>query len=86
MKYLLNSKFTKQFLDFKYFLNKPFTMKEAQNHFKFKGRHLDRVLTLYKQSYLSRRKIDNKRFIYRLTKKYSEVYGILNSYQNNPTY
>lgn len=78
-RYFFNNKFTKQFMDFGYFLNKEFTMKEAQNYFRFKGRHLNRVLTLCKQNYLSRRKINKVKFSYRLTDKYTKIYNKLNN-------
>lgn len=84
IKHLLENKFTKQFLSFKPFIKKNFTMKDAQNYFNFKGRYVNRVLTLYKKGYLSRKKISKRSFSYSLTKKYFEVYDILNSYQNNP--
>jgi hypothetical protein len=84
MKYMLYNKFTKQFLDFGCFLGKEFTAKEAQKYFNFKGRHLNRMLTLLKKGYLSRRKINQVKFIYKLTKKYLKVYDILNSYRSSP--
>lgn len=86
LKHLLNNKFTKQFLNFKYFLNKEFTMKDAQNHFNFSGRHLNRVSTFWKKGYISRKRINKVKFLYKLTKKYCKVYDILTSYQNNPTF
>jgi len=86
IKYFVNNKFTQQFLDFGYFMNKKFTMKDAQIYFKFRGRKLDRVLTLYKSGYISRKKIDNKKFEYKLTKKYLSLYNKLNSTLNNPIY
>lgn len=79
LQYFFNNKFTKQFMDFGYFLNKEFTMKEAQGYFGFKGRHLNRVLTLLKQGYLSRRKINQVKFSYRLTDKYNKLYNKLNN-------
>ncbi len=79
LQYFFNNKFTKQFMDFGYFLNKEFTMKEAQSYFGFKGRHLNRVLTLLKQGYLSRRKINQVKFSYRLTGKYNKLYNKLNN-------
>jgi len=83
--YFFNNKFTKQFLEFKHFLNKEFTMKEAQLYFGFCGRDLNRVLTFYKKGYISRRRLNKIKFSYKLTKKYFKVYDILTSYQNNPT-
>lgn len=79
LKYFLNNKFTKQFMDFKYFLNKEFTMKEAQNYFGFKGRYLNRVLTLYHQGYISRKRMNNRDYLYRLTNKYIQLYNKLKS-------
>jgi len=79
LKYFLYNKFTKQFMDFKYFLNKEFTMKEAQIHFGFKGRSLGRVLTLYKKGYIYRRKINRRDYIYKLTKEYMNLYNKLNN-------
>lgn len=84
VKYLINNKFAKQFFSFSHFLNKEFTMKQAQEYFKFKGRYLDRVLSLYKQGYLSRRKINEAKFAYKLTKKYLELFNKLNSNLQNP--
>lgn len=78
-KYFINNKFTIQFLSFKPFIGKEFTMKEAQTHFNFKGRHLNRILTLYKQGYLSRRKINEVKFLYRLTGKYLKLYAAFQS-------
>ena len=79
LEYFLYNKFTKQFMDFKYFLSKEFTMKEAQIHFGFKGRSLNRVLTLYKQDYIYRKKINKVKFSYRLTEKYIGLYNKLNN-------
>ncbi|MBI5148116.1 hypothetical protein HZA33_00370 [Candidatus Pacearchaeota archaeon] len=75
LKYFLNNKFTKQFLDFKYFLNKEFTMKQAQRYFGFEGRHLNRVLTLYKKGYIFRRKLNKVKFVYKLTDSYINLYN-----------
>lgn len=83
-KYFLNNKFTKQFIDFKKFIGKEFTMKEAQNHFKFAGRHLNRVLTFYKKGYISRRRLDKHRLIYKLTENYLALYNKLKPILNNP--
>ena len=77
LQYFTNNKFTKQFLEFEYFLGKEFTMKDAQTYFKFKGRHLDRVLTLCKQGYISRRKINKRDYIYKLTNNYVKLYNQL---------
>ena len=74
LRYFLNNKFTKQFLAFQHFLNKEFTMKEAQIFFGFSGKYVNRVLTLHKQGYLSRKKID-KIFTCRLTNKYTDLYN-----------
>lgn len=79
LEYFLYNKFTKQFMDFEYFLSKEFTMKEAQIHFGFKGRHLNRVLTLSKQRYISRRKINQRDYLYELTNKYINLYNKLNN-------
>jgi len=73
LKYFFNNKFTKQFLDFKYFIGREFTMKEAQNHFGFKGRHLSRILTFYKKGYLSRKHINKVKFSYVVTEKYKNL-------------
>jgi hypothetical protein len=81
-----NNKFTKQFLDFKYFINKEFTMKEAQTYFGFKGRHVNRVLTLYKEGYISRKKISKNKFKYKLTDRYLALYNKLKSTSDNPTF
>ena len=89
LKYFRNNKFTKQFLDFACFIKKEFTMKQAQNYFKFKGRHLKRVLTLYKKGYISRRKINRRDYVYKLTKEYMRLYnkfieeGLIPSFQSN---
>ena len=83
-KYFLNNKFTNQFLDFKYFIGKEFTMKEAQNHFKFAGRHLDRILSLYKKGYISRRRLNKHKLIYRLTDNYLALYSKLKLILNSP--
>jgi len=74
LKYFINNKFTKQFMDFSYFIGKKFTMKKAQKYFNFKGRKLGRVLTLYKKGYISKIRTDKKRFIYKLTNKYINLY------------
>lgn len=71
-------------MDFGYFLNKEFTMKEAQTYFNFKGRYLNRVLTLYKDGYLSRKKMNKKGFKYKLTDKYLFLYNKLSSTLNIP--
>lgn len=75
LQYFVNNKFTKQFLDFSCFLNKEFRMKEAQINFELKGRSPDRVLTLHKQGYISRRKINKRDYIYKLTRKYINLYN-----------
>ncbi len=86
LQYFTNNKFTKQFLGFNYFLNKNFSMKEAQVYFKLKGRQLDRVLTLYKQRYISRKKINRRDYVYRLTNKYISLYNKLKKeLKFNPT-
>jgi len=71
-------------MDFRHFLNKEFTMKEAQDYFDLKGRHLDRVLTLYKQRYLSRKKLNKIKFSYKLTKKYAVLYNKLKTSLKGP--
>lgn len=76
-KHFLSNKFTRQFLDFNYFLNKRFSMKEAQMHFNFKGKNVNRVLTLYKQGHLSRKNVNKTKFIYKPTKKYLKLYNKL---------
>lgn len=48
-------------------------MKDAQVHFGFNGRQLNRVLTLYKKSYISRRKINKVKFSYNLNDKYKKL-------------
>lgn len=82
--YFINNKFTKQFLDFENFLNREFTMKEAQIHFGFGGRYVNRVLTLYHKGYISRKKLNKVKFLYKLTKKYVDFYNKLKSTLNNP--
>jgi methyl coenzyme M reductase subunit D len=77
LKYFFYNKFTKQFLEFEYFLNKRFTLKEAQNYFGFKGRHVDRVLTFYKNGYLNRKKVNEVKFSYSLTNKYKKLHNKL---------
>jgi len=77
IRYFVNNKFTKQFLDFKPFISKKFTMKEAQDLFDLKGRKLDRVLTLKKLGYIKRKEIKKNRFKYELTKKYLNLYNKL---------
>lgn len=79
IKYLMNNKFTKQFLDFKPLISKKFTMKEAQKYFKFEGRYLNRVLTLHKLGYIKKYEIKPNRFKYQLTKRYLELYKKINS-------
>jgi hypothetical protein len=74
----INNKFTKQFLDFENFINKKFIMKDAQLYFDFKGRHLNRLLTLHKLGYASRENINNK-FEYKLTEKYMDLYKKIKS-------
>ncbi len=77
LEHFVNNKFTKQFLDFRYFISKEFTMKQAQNHFGFSGRCVDRVLTLCKQGYISRRKTNQRDYVYKLTNKYINLYNKL---------
>jgi len=77
IKYFVNNQFTKQFLDFEKFIGGEFTMKEAQNLFGFKGRHLSRILTLMSKGYISRRKLNQVKFAYKLTKKYHSLYNKL---------
>ncbi len=60
-------------------------MKEAQIYFGFSGRKVDRVLTLYKQKYLSRRKMNNTKFLYKLNNKYRLTYDKLKPILNNPS-
>ncbi len=79
IKHFINNKFTRQFLSFKFFLDKKFTMKEAQKLFNFKGRKVDRVLTLWKAEYLKRYETKPNRFKYKLTKKYLKLYKKINS-------
>ncbi|GEM_PF-4289877 len=79
LEYFFNNKFTKQFMDFGYFLNKEFTMKDAQKHFGFNGRNLNRVLTLWKNGYLSRRKLNQLKFSYKLTDKYNRLHKKLDN-------
>jgi len=74
LKYFKNNKFTQQFLDFTEFIDKEFTMKQVQTYLGFSGRHLGRVLTLYNQGYLSRKKVNKRDFIYWLTEKYLNLY------------
>ncbi len=84
LEYFPNNLFTKQFMECAPFLNKEFTMKDAQDHFKFKGRHVDRVLSLYKQGYLSRRKINKIKHVYKTTEKYVQLYEKLNRSLSSP--
>jgi len=71
--YFINNKFTKQFLSLSTFINKDFTMKQVQEYFNLSGRHIDRVLSLFKQRYISRKKVNKVKFSYKLTKKYSDL-------------
>lgn len=82
--YFINNKFTKQFLSLSSFMDKEFTMKQAQEYFNFSGRHIDRVLSLLKQRYISRRKINNIKFSYKLNNKYRLTYNKLKLISNNP--
>lgn len=82
--YFINNKFTKQFLDFEKFINKEFTMKQAQEFFNFSGRYLNRVLTLYRKGYVSRRKLNKTKFVYRLTENYLNLYDKLKTALNSP--
>ena len=84
-KYLLNNRFTIEFLSFNNFIRKKFTMKQAQNYFKFKGRSLNRVLTFHKLGYISRRKINSIKFVYNLTNKYANLYQKLNAISSSPS-
>jgi len=86
MNYFTNNKFTKQFLDFNGFIGKEFTMKQAKESFNLSGRALNRVLSFVKKGYISRRKLNENKFIYKLTNKYLKIYDILNSYQDNPIF
>jgi len=79
LEYFFNNKFTKQFMDFGHFLSKEFTMKDAQNYFGFRGRHLNRVLTLWKEGYLSRNKLNQVKFLYKPTNKYHLLYKKLDN-------
>lgn len=83
--YFINNKFTKQFLSLSSFIDKEFTMKQAQEYFNFSGRHIDRVLSLLKQGYISRRKINNIKFSYKLNNKYILTYDKLKPILNNPS-
>lgn len=84
--YFFNNKFTIQFMGFKYFISKEFTMKEAQSLFNFRGRHVTRILTFVDKGYISRRKINRVKFAYKLTNKYISLYNKLNQVLNHPTY
>jgi len=75
IKYFVNNKFTKQFLDFEYFINKRFLMKDAQKYFNLSGRNLSRVMSLRKGGYIKRKELNNKKFGYTLTKKYINLYN-----------
>ncbi len=75
IRYFLNNKFTKQFLSFKHFIGKKFSMKDAQEYFNLSGRNLSRVMSLRKGEYIKRKELDNKRFEYTLTKKYINLYN-----------
>jgi hypothetical protein len=75
IKHFLNNKFTKQFLSFRHFIGKKFLMKDAQEYFNLTGRNLNRVMSLKKEGYLKRKRLDNKRFEYKLTKKYIKLYN-----------
>ena len=77
LEYFVNNKFTKQFLDFGYFLNKEFTMKEAQKRFGLAGRYVNRVLSLYKRGYLSRRRSKRGFYVYKLNKRYKNIYDLI---------
>ncbi len=83
LKYFLSNKFTKQFFDFGYFFDKQFTMKEAQTHFGFTGRQLNRVLTFYKKGYICRKKINKVKFCYRLRNRYKKLFYKLENEINN---
>lgn len=61
-------------------------MKDAQRYFNLKGRHLSRVFTLYNQGYLSRKKINQVKFIYKLTKKYANLYNKMKPILKIPIY
>jgi len=75
IKSFINNKFSKQFLDFKYFISRKFSMKEAQKYFDLKGRYLNRILTFYDKGYIERKKINKVKFEYMLTKKYVSLYN-----------
>ena len=79
------NKFTKQFLDFEPFINREFSMKEVQNHFNFSGRYLNRVFTFLAKEYISRRKINQRNYIYKMTDKYKSLYNKLNLIPSSPT-
>ncbi|MBU0957249.1 MAG: hypothetical protein KKF56_00405 [Nanoarchaeota archaeon] len=85
MNHFFNNKFTKQFLGLRHFIDNDFTMKKIQNHFNFSGRHLNRVLTLWKKGYLERKLVKNH-YIYKTNKRYLNIFYTLNSYQNNPIF
>ncbi|MBS3163666.1 hypothetical protein J4427_03175, partial [Candidatus Woesearchaeota archaeon] len=76
LKYLKNNKFTKQFMDFSIFINKEFTMKQAQSCFNLSGRHVNRLLTLWKNGYTTKKLIKNKH-IWKLNKNYINLYNKL---------
>lgn len=76
LKSFVNNKFTIQFISFKDFFNKEFKIKEAQEYFKFSGRYVNRVLTLFKQGYISRRKFNQRDYSYKLTQKYYDLYNL----------
>ncbi len=75
-KHFVNNKFTKNFLSFEPFIKKEFTTKEAQTKFQLRGRHIDRLLTLYKKGYVTRREIHKKKHVYKLTPKYIKTYNL----------
>ena len=83
IKYFVNNKFTKQFLDFQYFIDKKFTMKDAQVAFNLRARYVNRLKTLERLGYLNKEFIrkfgNNNMYLYILNKKYLEVYNKLNN-------
>jgi hypothetical protein len=74
----INNKFTKEFLDFGYFIDKSFTMKEAQIYFNFKGRSVSRILAMEKRGYINRKRLNNLKFTFKLTNRYLQIYNKLN--------
>jgi len=85
-KYILNNKFTKQFMDFSFFIDKEFTMKQVQNYFNFSGRNVDRLHTLWKEGYANK-KLRKGVYIWKLNNKYIHLYNKIKdiSYRFNIT-